>query len=98
MEKVGGQVLIKGITREGRPFRPADWAQRLTTAVASLGPDRRIVFHPGVRMVTHQGVACVSVDTALCRDDPGLFEFLMGFARNNELQTEEIVMLADAEA
>lgn len=98
MEKAGRQILIKGITREGRTFRPADWAQRLTTAVASLGPDRRIVFHPCVRMVAHQGVACVAVDVELCREEPMLFEFLMGFARNNDLQTEEIAILADAEA
>ncbi|MGE0079874.1 MAG: DUF3579 domain-containing protein [Thiohalomonadaceae bacterium] len=98
MDKAGRQIVIKGITREGRPFRPADWAQRLTTAVASLGPDRRIVFHPAVRMATRQGVACVVVDGALYGDDPLLFEFLLGFARNNDLQVEEIVMLADAEA
>ncbi len=98
MEPVGRQIVIKGITRTGRTFRPADWAQRLTTAVASLGPDRRIVFHPRVHMVSCQGVVCVVVDARLHADDPMLFEFLLGFARNNDLQVEDIEAHADVEA
>ena len=28
------QVFIQGITRDGRPFRPSDWAERLASIVA----------------------------------------------------------------
>ncbi|MGE0082712.1 MAG: DUF3579 domain-containing protein, partial [Thiohalomonadaceae bacterium] len=53
------EIVIKGITRQGRTFRPSDWAQRLATAVATLGPDRRIIFHPKVHVATRQGLNCV---------------------------------------
>jgi hypothetical protein len=89
------QFIIKGITHEGRRFRPADWAQRLTTAVATLGPDRRIRFHPKVRMAARDGVDCVVVDASLGEDDPRLLEFLLNFAGNNELQVEALRQPAD---
>lgn len=96
--EAAGQIVIKGLTRDGRTFRPADWAQRLTTAVASLGPDRRILFHPRVHMATRQGVPCVVMDARLQREEPMLFDFLLGFAANNDLQVEEILARVDADA
>lgn len=84
-----GRIIIKGVTEQGRKFRPSDWAQRITTAVASPGPGRRIRFHPKVKMATIEGVNCVVVDTSLAEEEPLLYEFLIGFARNNELQITE---------
>lgn len=81
--------MIKGVTREGRRFRPSDWAQRLTTAVASYGPARRIRFHPKVHMETVGGVNSVVIDADLQDEDPMLFEFLINFARNNDLEVAE---------
>jgi hypothetical protein len=82
-------IIIKGLTLDGRTFRPSDWAQRLTTAVGSPGPGRRVRFHPNVRMATVGGVNCVVIDGSLRQDDPRLFEFLLNFGRNNNLQIEE---------
>jgi len=84
-----GRIIIKGITTEGRKFRPSDWAQRLTTAVATSGPGRRIRFHPKVKMATIEGVNAVVIDASLAEEEPLLYEFLLGFARNNELQITE---------
>lgn len=84
-----GRIIIKGITTEGRKFRPSDWAQRLTTAVATPGPGRRIRFHPKVKMATIEGVNAVVIDADLAEEEPLLYEFLLGFARNNELQIAE---------
>ena len=81
-----GRIIIKGITTEGRKFRPSDWAQRLTTAVATPGPGRRIRFHPKVKMATIEGVNAVVIDADLAEEEPLLYEFLLGFARNNALQ------------
>lgn len=83
------RVVIMGVTNGGRRFRPSDWAQRITTAVGSAGPDRRVRFHPRVRMATREGVNCVLVDKRLEEEDPMMFEFLMNFARSNDLQTSE---------
>lgn len=82
-------LIIKGLTREGRTFRPSDWAQRLATAVGIPGPDRRVLFHPRVHMSTREGVNCVVVDLRLKEEDPRLFDFLLKFASSNNLQVEE---------
>ncbi|EMR13564.1 hypothetical protein MPL1_04572 [Methylophaga lonarensis MPL] len=83
------KILIKGITQEGGKFRPSDWAERLCGAVASYGPGRRIRFHPRVRLASIEGVKCVVVDAVLRDENEMLFEFLMDFARDNQLQIEQ---------
>lgn len=80
------KILIKGLTKDGKKFRPSDWAERLTGAVATVGRGRRIVFHPNVRMITMEGVSCVEIDAELESSDPMLFGFLMKFGEGNNLQ------------
>lgn len=82
------KIIIKGVTEDGRRFRPSDWAQRLATAVGSLGTDRRIRFHPQVSIGAVNGVTCVMVDAALEEEDPQLYGFLLNFGRSNHLQIE----------
>ncbi|AFJ01644.1 Protein of unknown function (DUF3579) [Methylophaga frappieri] len=84
------KVLIKGLTEDGSKFRPSDWAERLCGAVASYGPGRRIIFHPHVRMANLEGVKCVVIDALLEQKDEMLFEFLLDFAKENQLQTERV--------
>ena len=81
-----GKVIIQGLTQEGGKFRPSDWAERLCGAVASYGPGRRIIFHPNVKLASLEGVKCVVIDASLEEDDEMLFEFLTGFADENNLQ------------
>jgi Protein of unknown function (DUF3579) len=81
-------IVIKGFTEEGKRFRPSDWAERLATAVGQCGADRRVRFHPRVRLATIDGEKCVIIDRALEEEEPLLFEFLMRFAQSNQLQTE----------
>ncbi|SCZ61173.1 DUF3579 domain-containing protein [Thiohalomonas denitrificans] len=89
MSEQTGKIIIKGVTRDGRKFRPSDWAQRLTTAVARPGPKGRVRFHPKVAMTTKDGVNCVVIDRSLEEEDPMLFEFLTNFADFNNLDVEE---------
>jgi hypothetical protein len=89
MMRENHKLLIKGLTLEGRTFRPSDWAQRLTTAVGTPGPGRRVQFHPKVHMATIDGVNCVVVDGSLQEEDPRLYQFLVSFGKNNGLQIEE---------
>jgi len=44
MSEAGGVVefLIRGVTLDGRPFRPSDWAERLCGVMAAFGNDHRI--------------------------------------------------------
>lgn len=81
------KVIIRGQTKDGSKFRPSDWAERLCGAVASYGPGRRIIFHPNVNLASIDGVKCVVIDAFLEQNDEMLFDFLMEFARDNNLQT-----------
>lgn len=82
-------ILIKGITRDGKPFRPSDWAERLAGVFTRFGPGQRLGYSPYIRPVTVGNVRCVEVQPALREIDAMAFNFLMNFARDNELQVEE---------
>lgn len=89
MNNANAKVIIKGLTTDGKKFRPSDWAERLTSAVATTGPGRRVIFHPKVHMATIDGVSCVIVDADLEQSDPMLFGFLMNFGNGNKLQIQK---------
>ncbi len=88
MSTTENQLIIRGITQGGRTFRPSDWAQRLSTAIATRGPGGRIRFHPMVSLATLEGVNCVVVDKGLEQSDPMLYRFLLNFGRDNQLQLD----------
>ncbi len=79
------QIIIRGVTQDGKKFRPSDWAERLYTAVASYGPDRRPVFPPHVHLTMKDGMKCIAIDTRMQDQNPMLYDFLLGFARDNNL-------------
>ena len=83
-------LVIWGVTREGRPFRPSDWCDRLAGLVSVFGSDQRLAYSPLVRPVTVAGVRAVVVGRALADLEPRLYAFHAGFARDNELQSEEV--------
>ncbi|MEO8923544.1 MAG: DUF3579 domain-containing protein, partial [Caldimonas sp.] len=33
------ELFIQGVTRDGKPFRPSDWAERLAGAMSCFRPD-----------------------------------------------------------
>ena len=83
------ELVIQGLTAEGRPFRPSDWAERLCGIMAAFGNDRRMEYSPYVHPVTSGGVRCVVVDLRLEELEPMAFRFLLGFAHDNELRTRQ---------
>lgn len=90
------KVIIKGITQDGGKFRPSDWAERLCGAVASYGPGRRIIFHPQVRLASLEGTKCVVIDAQLEENDNMLYEFLLDFAKDNQLQVDRVAQLPES--
>lgn len=79
-------LIIQGTTLKGRTFRPSDWAERLSGVMSTFGCDHRMSYSPYVRPLTVNGVKSVSIDKKLREIDARAFEFLLGFARDNELQ------------
>ncbi len=87
------ELLIKGVTRRGATFRPSDWAERLCSVlavyrpgyVATRGPV--LGYSPYVQPTMVGGVRCVIVDARLRDLEPKAWDFVTGFARDNDLVT-----------
>jgi len=99
------QFFIQGLTRDGRRFRPSDWAERLAGAMSSFRPEGAargigayIGYSPYCVPNTINGVKCVIVSEALKDIEPMAWDFVMNFARDNDLQTSEACLLPDPPA
>ncbi|MFA7239036.1 MAG: DUF3579 domain-containing protein [Sulfuricellaceae bacterium] len=82
-------IVIQGLTASGKPFRPSDWAERLSGVFSVLGVDHRLNYSPYVHPITIDGVRCVVVDKQLEALEPRAFRFLLAFAKDNELRVIE---------
>jgi hypothetical protein len=96
------EVFIQGLTLEGRTFRPSDWAERLAGAMSCFRPGgvqggigSFIGYSPYCVPRVINGVKCVIVNEALKGIEPMAWEFVMNFARDNELQVTEACLLPE---
>ena len=96
------EVVIHGLTREGRTFRPSDWAERLAGVMAQFRPGGSLArpgghlrYSPWCIPTTMGGVKCVVVNTALRAHEPMAWDFVMNFARDNGLTVVDGAAPAD---
>lgn len=89
------EVIIQGVTSNGRTFRPSDWAERLSGILSTFGHDQKMSYHPYVRPLNLDGVRCVAVDKQLEKIDPNVFSFLMSFAKDNDLRVVDCRQLIE---
>lgn len=83
--------VIIGVTREGRKFRPSDWADRLCGIMSAFGADHRMTYSPYVRPGCNlKGDKTVLVDSRLYDIEPLAYKFLINFANDNNLQMESL--------
>lgn len=97
------QFFIQGITRAGKTFRPSDWSERLAGALSSFRPKgsgigAHIGYSPFCVPRVIEGVKCVIVNEALRDLEPMAWDFVMNFARDNELQVVEACLLPESPA
>ena len=96
------EIFIMGVTREGKTFRPSDWADRLAGLMTQFRhPDcparePHLGYSPFCLPTTLGGIRCVVVSETLREIEPMAFDFLMGFARDNNLQIEHACLLDSA--
>jgi hypothetical protein len=83
------EFVIQGLTLDGKPFRPSDWAERLCGVMSAFGGDHRMQYSPFVHPVTANGVRCVVVDARLEQIEPMAYRFLLSFAKDNGLQVRD---------
>lgn len=84
-ENFTGKMIIEGMTREGRKFRPSDWAERMCGALSTVGHDRRLQYSPMLQPVCIDGIKCMVIDPAMVESHPDMFAYLICFANENEL-------------
>jgi len=88
------KLFIQGVTSSGKPFRPSDWAERLCGVMATFRPpgdhaDPRFTYSPYARPVQIAQIKCVVIDTRLHELDPRALDFVLNFAKDNDLAIEE---------
>lgn len=79
------EIIIEGLTRAGKPFRPSDWVDRMCSTYASFGPDRKLRYSPYLKPKVLNGVRCLAVDLKLKDVNPEGYTQLMHFADENQL-------------
>lgn len=96
------EVFIQGLTKDGKTFRPSDWAERLAGAMscfrpggAGQGRSAFIGYSPYCVPRVINGVKCVIVNEALREIEPMAWDFVMNFARDNNLQVADACLLPE---
>lgn len=94
------EVFIQGITSDGRTFRPSDWAERLAGVMSSFRPGgaragSHLSYSPWCVPTVINGVKCVIVNSELRNHEPMAWDFVLNFAKDNDLQVGEGCLLPE---
>lgn len=85
-------IYIQGVTLDGGAFRPSDWAERLAGAMSSFRPagsvgiSAFIGYSPYCVPQVVNGVKCVIVSDKLREVSLLAWDFVLNFARDNQLK------------
>ncbi|WP_411881628.1 DUF3579 domain-containing protein [Polaromonas sp. YR568] len=94
------EVFIQGITRDGKTFRPSDWADRLCGVMSHFRPGgpqpgSHLNYSPWCVPTVINGVKCVVVNSELREAEPMAWDFAINFAKDNDLQVAEACLIPD---
>jgi hypothetical protein len=96
------EFIIQGLTKDGRTFRPSDWAERLAGAMSCFRPGGGqggigafIGYSPYCVPTSLGDVKAVIVNEALREIEPMAWDFVTNFARDNDLQMGEVCVLPE---
>ncbi|RZI78951.1 MAG: DUF3579 domain-containing protein [Rubrivivax sp.] len=95
------EVFIQGITQDGKTFRPSDWAERLAGVMSSFRPGgaqpgSHLSYSPWCVPTTINNIKCVIVHRDLRDAEPMAWDFVLNFARDNNLQVTEACAMPGA--
>ena len=79
------EIIIEGLTKAGKPFRPSDWVDRMCSTYATFGDDRKLRYSPYLKPRGINGVRCLVVDLKLRDVNPEGYAQLKHFAEENQL-------------
>ncbi len=97
------EVFIQGVTLDGKTFRPSDWAERLAGVMSQfrpggVQPGSHLSYSPWCIPTTMGGVKCVVVNRDVRDHEPMAWDFVMNFAKDNQLQVAEVCLLPEVPA
>lgn len=80
------QIVIEGVTAQGKTFRPSDWAERMSGSMASF-KNSRILYSPMLQpSVNDDGSKCILLDPQLKESSPEIYQSILDFAKTNNLK------------
>ena len=80
-------LVIQGIRNDGAELRPTDWIERISSTLASFGSDHRLQYCNAAQPCVYKGERCLVVARGLEQSNPDAYQFIMQFAKSNNLQT-----------
>lgn len=88
------KIVIRGVTSDGRTFRPSNWAERLAGVMSPYRPRAmrqgdHINYSPWCMPGTDGNVRCLVIDAELRERFPQAWAYVEQFARENDLQVQE---------
>lgn len=94
------EIFIQGITRDGKTFRPSDWADRLCGVMSHFRPGgpqpgSHLNYSPWCVPTQVGGIKCVVVNAELRAAEPMAWDFALNFARDNDLLVVEACVIPD---
>lgn len=84
------KYIIQGYTEDGRKFRPSDWIDRIASMGASYGDSHRLVFSELLHPELYEGEKCLIIDTELEVKNPIMFQYVLNFAKSNQLKMLQV--------
>jgi len=101
---MASEFFILGLTADGKQFRPSDWAERLCGVMSCFRPEgeggrhAHLQYSPLVTPTVLNGVKAVVVDPKLREVQPMAYNFVVEFAKDNNLQVVDACLLPDEKA
>ena len=82
-----GSFVIVGRTNGGKVFRPSDWDHRLC-GVFSKFKNGKLEFSSAIRPTVHGNDKAVFVSAELKETNPDAWNFILNFAKDNDMKIE----------
>ena len=82
------RLIIEGVREDGSQLRPQDWIERISSLLATFGTDHRLTYSQCVKPCFIEGQKCLVVARCLASRNPQAYEFIMDFARSNQLRIQ----------
>ena len=86
MDKPTEHFIISGVQQDGKKLRPTDWVERISSTLASVDAKNRLHYSISVQPCLIDGEKCLVVARCLEQSNPSAYEYVMEFARSNNLR------------